>query len=252
MWYRTLLFFRGLCYRVKKGQKWKTTNSSEVTTPINVKGASLFFHSFILQYSFHFKNCNQLKYRTHNFCKTELVTMPPSIKPLVSPTSLNGSNVTTNKKASSSSTSLPKKKVSIANSTLNSKSRESQRLRRTNRVSTNGNTSSAVSTNTTNHESIDPVEETTTTTTTAPTTSSYNPMMDQTSMMGGGYGGGMMSSPYGMGFGMGYNPYGSMMMMGGGGLPFLSSLNQLLFGFQNVVFSLGQAMQVNKYKYIYI
>ena len=54
----------------------------------------------------------------------------------------------------------------------------------------------------------------------------------------GGYGGyGYMSpySTYGMGMGMG------MGMMGGP----LQGLNQFLFGIQSVVFSLGQAMQVN-------
>lgn len=54
-------------------------------------------------------------------------------------------------------------------------------------------------------------------------------------MYGGGAGGfggmGMMGSPYGM----------SSPMMGGGPL---SGLNQFLFGIQNVVFSLGQAVQI--------
>ena len=60
---------------------------------------------------------------------------------------------------------------------------------------------------------------------------------------------GMYGSPYGLGmspyggmgmYGMGM--YGGGMMMGGAG-PF-SGLNNFLFGFQSVVFSLGQAMQV--------
>jgi hypothetical protein len=52
--------------------------------------------------------------------------------------------------------------------------------------------------------------------------------------MGGMYGGGM-----GMGMGMG-SPYGMSPMMGGP----LSNLNQFLFGVQNVLSSLGQAVQI--------
>jgi len=68
-------------------------------------------------------------------------------------------------------------------------------------------------------------------------------------MMGMGYGGGM-----GMGMGMGMSPYSSYGMgmagmglgmgMGMGGTGPLNGLNQLLFSFQTIVFSLGQAMQV--------
>mmetsp|Transcript_31891 Transcript_31891/g.70671 ORF Transcript_31891/g.70671 Transcript_31891/m.70671 type:complete len:380 (+) Transcript_31891:153-1292(+) len=74
---------------------------------------------------------------------------------------------------------------------------------------------------------------------------------NQPGMMGGGmygspYGMGMYGSPYGMG-GLGYGGMGmGMGMMGYGGAaggPF-SGLNNFLFGFQNVVFSLGQAMQI--------
>ena len=60
---------------------------------------------------------------------------------------------------------------------------------------------------------------------------------------------GMYGSPYGLGMspygGMygGLGMYGGGMMMGGGAGPF-SGLNNFLFGFQSVVFSLGQAMQV--------
>ena len=60
-------------------------------------------------------------------------------------------------------------------------------------------------------------------------------------MYGSPYGLGM--SPYGgMGIYGGMGMYGGGMMMGGAG-PF-SGLNNFLFGFQSVVFSLGQAMQV--------
>jgi len=61
--------------------------------------------------------------------------------------------------------------------------------------------------------------------------------------MGMGYG-----SPYGMGMGgmgmgMGMSPMGMGMGMGMGGGP-ISSLNQFLFGFQTLIFSLGQAFQI--------
>jgi len=66
--------------------------------------------------------------------------------------------------------------------------------------------------------------------------------MSTMGMYGSPYGLGM--SPYG-GLGMygGMGMYGGGMMMGGGAGPF-SGLNNFLFGFQSVVFSLGQAMQV--------
>ena len=74
--------------------------------------------------------------------------------------------------------------------------------------------------------------------------------------MGGGYGMGGMGgmNMMGMGMGMGMSPYsmggmgmgmGGMGMGGYGGMggP-LSSINQFLFSFQSIIFSLGQAMQV--------
>ena len=65
--------------------------------------------------------------------------------------------------------------------------------------------------------------------------------------VGAGYGMGgmgMMGSPYG-GIGMMGSPYG-MGMMGGMGMggPFLSSLNQFLFGIQTAIYSLSSAVQV--------
>lgn len=56
--------------------------------------------------------------------------------------------------------------------------------------------------------------------------------------MGGMYGGGGMG-----GMGMMGSPYGMSPMMGGMGGP-LSNLNQFLFGIQNVLSSLGQAVQI--------
>ena len=83
--------------------------------------------------------------------------------------------------------------------------------------------------------------------------SMYNPGMYNSmspyggnAMMGGvgygaGYGGGM--GMYGGGYGTG--GYGNMMYGGGGGGgPMLSGLNQFLFGVQNVIFSLSQAVQI--------
>lgn len=67
--------------------------------------------------------------------------------------------------------------------------------------------------------------------------------------MGYGFGGMGMGMGYGGygGFGMSpYSSYGMGMGMGMGGP--LQGLNQFLFGFQSVIFSLGQAMQVRKIK----
>ena len=94
--------------------------------------------------------------------------------------------------------------------------------------------------------------ETTTTTTPSPTNQGTADnisrvagvganQMSTMGMYGSPYGLGM--SPYGgMGIYSGMGMYGGGMMMGGAG-PF-SGLNNFLFGFQSVVFSLGQAMQV--------
>ena len=97
-------------------------------------------------------------------------------------------------------------------------------------------------------------ETTTTTTTTTPSLTTQGTadnisgvvgvganQMSTMGMYGSPYGLGM--SPYGgMGIYSGMGMYGGGMMMGGAG-PF-SGLNNFLFGFQSVVFSLGQAMQV--------
>jgi hypothetical protein len=86
----------------------------------------------------------------------------------------------------------------------------------------------------------------------APTSTSaldpYNSLYSPNSMsyggggMGGMYGGGGMGGMYGGGMGMGMlgSPYGMSPMMGGP----LSGLNQFLFGIQNVISSLGQAVQI--------
>lgn len=73
--------------------------------------------------------------------------------------------------------------------------------------------------------------------------------MSSMGMYGSPYGLGM--SPYGGMYG-GLGMYGGGMMMGGGAGPF-SGLNNFLFGFQSVVFSLGQAMQVRSLvRYLHI
>ena len=73
--------------------------------------------------------------------------------------------------------------------------------------------------------------------------------MNNNSMMtpySGGYGGMGMGGMYGMG--MGGMGFGGMYGMGMGGMgmgsQWLMSFNQLLFGIQSVVFSLGQAVQI--------
>jgi hypothetical protein len=81
------------------------------------------------------------------------------------------------------------------------------------------------------------------------TSSAYStsPMMGGSSMYGGGmnmYGGGGMGGMGMYGGGMGGMGMGGMGGMYGSPGP-LSSLNQFLFGMQNVVFSLGQAVQVS-------
>ena len=97
-------------------------------------------------------------------------------------------------------------------------------------------------------EADNTVVATTSTTNAATSDSAYG--TNQPGMMGGGmygspYGMGVYGSPYGMG-GLGYGGMGMGMLGYGGaaGGP-LSGLNKFLFGFQNVVFSLGQAMQVS-------
>ena len=70
--------------------------------------------------------------------------------------------------------------------------------------------------------------------------------LDNSNMMGGMYSNTGFGSPYGgLGMGMGGMGMGGMGMMPYyGGTGPLSGLNQFLFGVQNVIFSLGQAVQI--------